>query len=98
MRKLQKEVMNRAAEWATKYDGYVTAAMLQVRRELTFKDPTKKYREMLARSSVKSQALFERLTAEITKEDEEEASEEEATLTPGTKRTSPPRSKREDVR
>ncbi len=76
--------MHRAAEWSSKYDAYVTAAMLQVRRELTFKGPTKKYREMLAASSVKSQALFERLMAELTKEDEEEASEEEATPAPET--------------
>jgi hypothetical protein len=79
-RKLQKKLMNRAAEWATKYDAYVAVAMLQVRRALTFKCPTKKYRDMLAASWVKSQALFERLMAEITKEDEAGNEENKPTL------------------
>jgi len=70
--KLQRELMKRAAVWASNYDTFVTAAMIQVRRELTFDNVSKQYLEILEASSAKSQALFDHLVAELTKEDAEE--------------------------
>lgn len=71
--KLRRGLMQRAAEWAARYDTLVAAAMLEVRRELTFDKVSKQYRQTLEASSAKSRALFDRLMAEITKEDAEEA-------------------------
>jgi hypothetical protein len=67
--KLRRELMQRAAEWSSRYDTLVAAAMLEVRRELTFNKVSKQYRQNLEASSAKSRALFDRLMAEITKED-----------------------------
>jgi hypothetical protein len=76
-KKLERELMRRAVEWASKYDGYVTTAMLQVRRELTFTGASKEYHEILATSSGRSQALYERLMAELAKDEEDDEKSEE---------------------
>jgi len=75
-KKLQQKLMYRAGMWASKYDGYVTAAMLQVRRELTFKGASKEYWRILAASSERSRAMFEPI-AELMKKEHGGETEEE---------------------
>lgn len=87
-KKLQRELMQRSLGWATKYEGYVTNAMLQVRRELTFKGASGNYRDILEASSAKSRLLYARMMAELMKDDDEDAGEPEDVAQPPAPATS----------